>query len=277
MEEYDDLSKGPNKDGEINLSYGAWKEMPHELYDKFRSQLVKLSISHNQLSSVSHHVGYLTLLKELDLSHNKIRCIDGSIGKCVRLRKLNLSYNNIKTIPIELCSCTMLDTLQLNDNRLTSLPAEFYFPALETLDLRNNDLISLPLQLCSIESLKEINCSENFNLSMVPTAIQSDSELVLWALRLQLKFKTTIDNNIHDYNRIEETAKQFEVEKLELMREMDALEEVVDQYKRNRPLQYIELKAKVQHFFHVLKEQIDVRKYLVKKSVTRILPIGGVN
>jgi Leucine-rich repeat (LRR) protein len=152
MEESDDLSNGPNENGELNLSYYEWQEIPHEVHDQFQSQLFKLSLSHNHLLRISDHIGKLTLLKDLDLSHNRIQFVDASIGKCIRLRRLNLSNNYIQTLPDEICNCFMIETLLLNHNRLTSLPSNFNFPALECLDVGNNDLRSLPLQVCSLVS-----------------------------------------------------------------------------------------------------------------------------
>jgi len=152
MEESDDLSSGPNEDGELNLSYYDWQEIPDVIHEQYRSQLYKLSLSHNRLLRISHQIGKLTLLKDLDLSYNNIQFVDASIGNCIRLRKLNLSNNHIETLPNEILNCVMIDTLLLNHNRLTSLPLNFYFPALERLDVGNNDLRSIPVQLCSIVS-----------------------------------------------------------------------------------------------------------------------------
>ena len=108
MEEYDDLSEGPNKDGKLNLSYNNWDEMPHELFELYRSQLLGLSLSHNRILQVSNQIGKLTLMRELDLSHNQIEKIDPAIGNLLRLRKLNLSNNALTALPTELCNCQMM-------------------------------------------------------------------------------------------------------------------------------------------------------------------------
>ena len=116
MEEYDDLSSGPT-DGRFNLSYNNWTEIPPELYEKYRSLLLSLSLSHNKLTHISsstkdNHVYNnlsLTLLQDLDLSHNQIEVIEsGSIGKLIRLRKLNVCHNLLECLPDDLNNCLMM-------------------------------------------------------------------------------------------------------------------------------------------------------------------------
>mmetsp|Transcript_3388 Transcript_3388/g.6330 ORF Transcript_3388/g.6330 Transcript_3388/m.6330 type:complete len:279 (-) Transcript_3388:1231-2067(-) len=267
MEESDDLSSGPNEDGELNLSYYDWQEIPDVIHEQYRSQLYKLSLSHNRLLRISHQIGKLTLLKDLDLSYNNIQFVDASIGNCIRLRKLNLSNNHIETLPNEILNCVMIDTLLLNHNRLTSLPLNFYFPALERLDVGNNDLRSIPVQLCSIESLRIINCGENPNLSMIPTDMQSDSELVLWVLRMHQSFEFEIDSRTKDYYDVEEITKQTHDEKMQLMQEVEDIGRRAHHLKCERPLKYIELKLKVHHFFSNLKEKFSNSFSFLKREM----------
>ncbi len=108
MEEYDDLSDGPDQNGKLNLSYNEWEVMPSELHKKYRNKLVALSLSHNRLVEVSNHVGKLTLMRELDLSHNRLERIDSAIGSLIRLRTLNLTNNQLTKLPNELRECQMM-------------------------------------------------------------------------------------------------------------------------------------------------------------------------
>ena len=108
MEEYDDLTLGPNQDGSLNLSYNDWQDMPHELYQMYRDRLLSLNLSNNRLFRVSNHIEKLTLLKELNVTHNRIETIDLAIGKCIRLRKLDVSSNFLQCLPLELSNCRML-------------------------------------------------------------------------------------------------------------------------------------------------------------------------
>jgi hypothetical protein len=111
---------------------------------------------------------------------------------------------------------------------------------------------------------------------MVPTDMQADSELVLWALRLHMKFKSDLDRSTKDYYDIEEIAKQTEIEKLELMQEMEILEQRVNHLKCERPLEYIQWKGKVQSVCRDLKEKIYMGFTFMKREVPiKIFPTGG--
>ena len=49
MEEYDDLSSGPNEEGIIDLSYNNWTEIPQDLYDMYRDRLKSLRMNNNKI------------------------------------------------------------------------------------------------------------------------------------------------------------------------------------------------------------------------------------
>ncbi len=108
MEEYDDLSAGPNEKGSINISYNDWTEMPCELYELYKDRLLSLIFTNNRLVQVPKHIGDLTLLKELNVSHNRLERIDEAIGQCIRLRKVDFSHNHLVALPNTLGNCRML-------------------------------------------------------------------------------------------------------------------------------------------------------------------------
>ena len=108
MEEYDDLAKGPNEDGKLNLSYSDFQTIPYEICNEYSKSLISLNLSYNNLTVISEHIGKLTLLKELDLSHNRIATINKSMGQCIRLRTLDLSHNHIASVPTEIFQCCKL-------------------------------------------------------------------------------------------------------------------------------------------------------------------------
>lgn len=107
MEEYDDLSAGPDDQGILNLSHNTWKILPPELND-FVHTLLHLQMRNCQLTFVPEQIGNLILLKSLDLSLNKIEKIDKAIGKCIRLRKLNVEKNRLECLPDEIGQCLLL-------------------------------------------------------------------------------------------------------------------------------------------------------------------------
>ena len=102
MEEYDDLTKGPDEDGHLNLSYSDFQTIPYDICNEYGQKLISLNLSYNNLTVISEQSRHLTLLKELNLSHNKLTAIDKALGHCIRLRKLDLSHNQISSIPDEI-------------------------------------------------------------------------------------------------------------------------------------------------------------------------------
>ena len=107
MEDYDDISTGPDENGCLNLSYNTWRKLPDELLH-FKESLYQINFSHNHLLSVPNLISSFVLLKEINLSHNSIETIDPGIKECIRLRCLDLSHNKLEFIPSELSSCFML-------------------------------------------------------------------------------------------------------------------------------------------------------------------------
>ena len=85
MEEYDELSSGPDEKGEIDLSHSAWSELPDQLFN-FCNRLLSLNLSHNKLVEVEDDFGQLTLLSNLNLESNAITRISPRLGECIRLR-----------------------------------------------------------------------------------------------------------------------------------------------------------------------------------------------
>ena len=85
MEEYYELSAGPDESGEIDLSHSAWSELPDQLFN-FSNRLLSLNLSHNKLVEVEPDFGQLTLLSKLNLESNMISRISPRLGECIRLR-----------------------------------------------------------------------------------------------------------------------------------------------------------------------------------------------
>ena len=62
MEDYDELSAGPDKDGSLCLSHNSWKLIPNELFD-FASRIRRLDFSRNNIFEISPLFGRLVLLE----------------------------------------------------------------------------------------------------------------------------------------------------------------------------------------------------------------------
>lgn len=267
MEEYDDITRGPDTDGHLNISYNELKELPREVYTLHKRSIRSLNLSYNNLLYLSNYIGNLVLLKELNLSHNQMERLDPAIGCCIRLRVLDVSNNLLVHIPAEIVKCQALDTLLCNSNRITSLPNELgQLELLEQLDVRNNELTDIPKNLCLIPSLHKIHCDGNKNLASIPADMRSDSSMVLWCLRLHQTYEKKIEQKRNIYDKIETMAKESEASRMEAKEKLAALSAEVKALKDDHPDQYLKIKSQVVNQVHVLEKNI--RKSIVKVNET---------
>ena len=62
MEDYDELSAGPNEDGQLTVNHDSWNQLPYDLID-FSDRLIFLNMSYNKISEISSIIGSLILLE----------------------------------------------------------------------------------------------------------------------------------------------------------------------------------------------------------------------
>ena len=180
MEEYDELDRGVQDDGSLNLSHSTWRQIPVEVLSL--ANLLHLHLKNNQLTDV-RGVDQLVLLQTLDVSFNQLNSLE-CIGRCIRLQKLDVSNNQLEELPHELTQCRVLQTIKAENNKIKRMPnamADLF--VLEELDLSNNQLKSLPLDLCTIPTLKTLACDGNPGLNVAPPNMRRDGTL-LFCLRL---------------------------------------------------------------------------------------------
>ena len=99
--------------------------------------------------------------------------------------------------------------------------------------------------------------------------MQLDSELVLFALRLQETYKSKVESRIKKYQEIEAIAKGPELEKLRLNFELETLQDFADTLRRDRPLKYIELKEISLRFVSQSRERIIIGIQWIKGKIGR--------
>ncbi|GMI26097.1 hypothetical protein TeGR_g5107 [Tetraparma gracilis] len=253
MEEYDELSAGPNEHGALDLSHSAWAELPDQLF-AFSHRLLSLNLAHNKLVEVEADFGKLDLLSDLNLEGNLITQIHPNIGKCIRLKTLNLNSNRIGSIPDEIGNCTLLEEFRCQNNFIETLPPTVgNIIALRIIEMQNNKLTFLPPELGHIPTIQEIHCEGNPGLVMVPDDMRASSDMVIWALRLHRTHQEKVDAKVVMYDQLEAKTRHSEEERLRLKDDRDEVEEEVKQLEEMRPVGYINTKKKVKQLVHRAK------------------------
>uniref|UniRef100_A0A8C5AR12 Leucine-rich repeat-containing protein 40 n=1 Tax=Gadus morhua TaxID=8049 RepID=A0A8C5AR12_GADMO len=176
------LLNAARKSGQLNLSGRGLTEVPQNVYrlnvdtpeeanknlsfgadDRWWEQtdLIKLLLSSNQLTTLSDDIRLLPGLTTLDLHDNKLTSLPGALGELEQLQQLRLSNNQLSTLPVEMCRLHNLHSLTLQKNLLETLPEEL--GQLDNLtelklDLSHNLLTSLPDSLAKLASENPFMC-----------------------------------------------------------------------------------------------------------------------
>jgi internalin A len=92
------------------------------------TNLTKLYLHGNQITTLPQELGQLTNLTELDLHENQITTLPQELGQLTNLTELDLYENQITTLPQELGQLTNLTTLFLHGNPQLGIPNEILGP-----------------------------------------------------------------------------------------------------------------------------------------------------
>ncbi|XP_029004149.1 leucine-rich repeat-containing protein 40 isoform X2 [Betta splendens] len=152
------LLKGARKTGQLNLSGRGLTQ------DRWWDQtdLVKLLLSSNQLTSLSDDIRLLAGLHILDLHDNQLSSLPSSLGELKELQQLRLSHNLLTSLPVKLFSLMNLRSLTVQQNLLEDLPEELgQLENLNELDVSINHLKCLPSSLGCLGSLQKLHLCHN--------------------------------------------------------------------------------------------------------------------
>ncbi|KAJ2907108.1 Leucine-rich repeat-containing protein sog2 [Zalerion maritima] len=123
----------------IDLSRKSIQKLPDEVVDIIKTELERLALSHNNLSSFPMR-----------------------FSECTSLRYLNVRYNQIREFPLPLCDLKSLEILDLCKNKLSVLPPEIAkLTSLKVLSIQKNRIEELPLCLGDMASLQMLKLDGN--------------------------------------------------------------------------------------------------------------------
>ena len=135
------------------------------------SRLQQLYVNNNQLSSLPPEMGNLFALQDLYLDCNLLTSLPPEIGNLSVLQILNLEVNHISSLPPEIGNLTRLQELHVNNNQLTSLPPEIgNLTTLQLLTISNNNISSLPSSIGNLTGLYQFVAGGN-QLTSIPPEI----------------------------------------------------------------------------------------------------------
>ncbi|KAL9957571.1 hypothetical protein ACROYT_G034490 [Oculina patagonica] len=97
----------------LNVNCNELTALPSFVHLK---NLLRLDVSHNQLTQLPDGIYELEHLAEIHASNNQIASIDANVSKLTSLKVLSLGVNKIELIPTELSECHKLKDLHLQDN-----------------------------------------------------------------------------------------------------------------------------------------------------------------
>eukprot|EP00850_Spirogloea_muscicola_P008395 SM000044S16042 [mRNA] locus=s44:630619:639263:- [translate_table: standard] len=152
------------------------------------TDLLKLVLSHNDISTISDELGDLLSLVHLDVRHNRLEALPECLGRLQQLKYLLVSNNQLKALPASLAEATALVRLDAGSNGLSSLPSNLgALTQLVELKVPCNRLVHLPEGIKQLRSLTSLDIEDNRltsiadgifnNLSMLQTLNAAKNEL----------------------------------------------------------------------------------------------------
>ena len=152
----------------VNWSRLLLEKLHKSCIDPIKSWVQNLNLSSNKLTLLPENFIELKFVSRLNLSANKLKVIPSHVFSLICLRELNISSNAISELPEDLEWKPTLKSLNVGDNNLSDLPVSISRSRLETLNLSKNNFVRIPLCVCEIISLKDLDLSNNREISELP-------------------------------------------------------------------------------------------------------------
>jgi len=154
----------------VDFSYNEIEELPTALWDA--ETIVSLNLSNNQIEEISQDIGNLENLKTLNISSNELTELTYSIGDITGIEYINASSNYLDDIPTSYGNLTNLKTFDISDNEYTEIDKNIMtkWESLENFNISSNQIEEIPVTINKLTSLISFNASDNL-IDSVPKQI----------------------------------------------------------------------------------------------------------
>ena len=152
------------------------------------TQVMKIDLDGNQLTSVPQSLLELPNLSELDLSHNKLIKIPDKVELSTSLAILDLSHNQLSSMPDNI-TAPNIHSLNLSFNKFRKVPLCICsFITLQSLDLSDNpDILNLPSEMGRLTMISQLYLNNLNDLSDPPKSLLKDPQHCIRYLNSRLR------------------------------------------------------------------------------------------
>ncbi|KAH7085090.1 RAM signaling pathway protein-domain-containing protein [Paraphoma chrysanthemicola] len=157
----------------IDLGHKNIARLPDEVIDVIRSEIERLALSHNLLTSLPSRLIECKRLRYLNVRYNAMREFPEAILEMTSLEILDVSRNRIRSIPPRIANLTSLKVLAIAKNKIEELPVCLGdLNTMQVLKLDGNPLVFPPPEVCTIRDGAPSPANENERDSVIATQVK---------------------------------------------------------------------------------------------------------
>ncbi|KAF2127309.1 cell morphogenesis protein-like protein Sog2 [Dothidotthia symphoricarpi CBS 119687] len=157
----------------IDLGHKNISHLPDEVIDVIRTEIERLALSHNALTTLPLRLVECRRLRYLNVRYNAMREIPDAILELTSLEILDVSRNKIKFISPKIANLTSLKVLAIAKNKIEKLPVCLGdINSLQVLKLDGNPLLFPPPEVCTIKDNAPSPANENERDAVIATQVK---------------------------------------------------------------------------------------------------------
>ncbi|KAF2196484.1 hypothetical protein GQ43DRAFT_405030 [Delitschia confertaspora ATCC 74209] len=190
----------------IDLSHRFIARLPEEVIDVIRTEIERLALSSNLLTTLPSRLTECTRLRYLNVRHNLLREIPDVVFRMPFLEILDIRGNKLKVVPKEIANLTSLKVLSVMNNKIEELPVCLGdMTSLQVLKLDNNPIRFPPPDVLKVRDYAPSRTSENEKDTLIATQVKAfmkdyGSREKKRAVKEKLRFESSGDESWNEGN-----------------------------------------------------------------------------